>query len=273
MTHTTRLIGLDWATKADRVGVVTACFDGQHVVIESARALSELARTRGQADAHGIECASALNALAHSSGDVDATLLCVDAPLGWPDAFRSLVGDHDAGNGVPTSFDFDALFRRATDDAVTALTGKRPLEVSANFIGRTAGSVLAMMEHLRQGDADAWPTLQECGSGHFAQGLIEVYPGALLTCLNTPSRGYKKNKKTRRALLDELMLVYDLELGVGVTHGAVIANDHILDALMCVCAGLDFLAGRVHSPPEDLDIQGEGWIWVRPPHTDKEDHG
>lgn len=271
MLETTRLIGLDWATKADRVGVVSARFDGNHTLVERAETLAEIANTRGQSDAHGAVCASALDALVNSSGQEpsDATLLCIDAPLGWPDAFRALVGTHNAGDGAPVDVDFDALFRRVTDDVVADITGKRPLEVSANFIGRTTGSVLAMLEHLRRGELEAWPALRECGRGHFSQGIIEVYPGALLTCLNTDAKGYKKDAKTRGKLLDELVVTYDLELDANVTRSALLASDHILDALMCVCAGLDFLAGRVHSPPEDLDIKGEGWIWVRPPRRDE----
>ncbi len=39
-------------------------------------------------------------------------------------------------------------------------------------------------------------------------------------------------------------------------------TDHALDAVLCVCAGLDFLAGHA-VPPEDLPLaKREGWIWV-----------
>jgi hypothetical protein len=36
-----------------------------------------------------------------------------------------------------------------------------------------------------------------------------------------------------------------------------------LDAMICVLAGADFLAGKAY-PPTDLALaQKEGWIWIR----------
>lgn len=265
----TRIIGLDWATKADKVGVVSALSidGGKRCVIERAESLARLAGVKASSDSHGEACVSALDALTRSE-EPTQTLLCIDAPLGWPDPFRAWMSDHGAGQGAPLEVDFDRFFRRVTDDVVAKITGKRPLEVSANFIGRTAGSILAMLARLRGERAEDWPALTRSGGADvsFSQGIIEVYPGALLTCLETDSRGYKKSKARRGELLNELSALYALEAGVEEAH--LIDNDHVFDALMCVCAGLDFLAGRVQDPPDNLDIKGEGWIWIRPPELD-----
>ena len=267
--QSTRIIGLDWATKADKVGVVSALSidGGKRCVIERAESLARLASVKASSASHGAPCVSALDALTKSE-ESTRTLLCIDAPLGWPDPFRAWMSDHGAGEGAPLEVDFDRFFRRATDDVVAKLTGKRPLEVSANFIGRTAGSVLAMLSRLRGERAEDWPALTRSidADAEFSQGIIEVYPGALLTCLETDSRGYKKSKTRRGELLEELSALYALEAGGEEAY--LIDNDHVFDALMCVCAGLDFLAGRVQDPPDDFDIKGEGWIWIRPPELD-----
>jgi hypothetical protein len=39
----------------------------------------------------------------------------------------------------------------------------------------------------------------------------------------------------------------------------------VLDALVCVLAGADFLAGRAMPPEDEQLAQKEGWIWVRRP--------
>jgi hypothetical protein len=43
----------------------------------------------------------------------------------------------------------------------------------------------------------------------------------------------------------------------------MVHTDHALDAVLCVCAGLDFLSGEAVAP-DDLSLaKREGWIWVR----------
>jgi len=42
-------------------------------------------------------------------------------------------------------------------------------------------------------------------------------------------------------------------------------NPDVLDAVVCVLAGRDFLCGNAR-PPEHMDLAlKEGWIWVRDP--------
>jgi len=47
----------------------------------------------------------------------------------------------------------------------------------------------------------------------------------------------------------------------------MVESDHALDAALCVCAGLDFLAGDVVRPKDLSSAKREGWIWVRETKT------
>jgi hypothetical protein len=38
---------------------------------------------------------------------------------------------------------------------------------------------------------------------------------------------------------------------------------HALDAVLCVAAGIDFLAGAALGPDDPEVARREGWIWVR----------
>ena len=39
-----------------------------------------------------------------------------------------------------------------------------------------------------------------------------------------------------------------------------------LDAMLCVLAGADFLAGKAYSPTDLALAKKEGWIWIRKPY-------
>ena len=41
------------------------------------------------------------------------------------------------------------------------------------------------------------------------------------------------------------------------------ANDNVLDAVLCVIAGLDFVGGAASGPSDRDTAEREGWIWVR----------
>jgi hypothetical protein len=80
--------------------------------------------------------------------DYDDVLIALDAPLGWPKALGFCLFNHKAG--VPIKLDADVLFSRATDKAIRKRLGKKPLEVGANLIARTAVAALSLLGELRQ---------------------------------------------------------------------------------------------------------------------------
>lgn len=116
-------------------------------------------------------------------------LIALDAPLGWPSLLADMLPDHRAGErlvGVP-----DRLFHRLTDDHVTRLVGKRPLEVAADRIARTAHRSLELLDRIRTTMRSNIPL---AWSPDFADGVyaIEVYPAATLAAHGLPSSRYKE---------------------------------------------------------------------------------
>ena len=45
------------------------------------------------------------------------------------------------------------------------------------------------------------------------------------------------------------------------------ADDDILDAVVCVLAGADYLSGKTIQPTNEVLAKKEGWIWVRDPES------
>ena len=99
---------------------------------------------------------------------------------------------------------------------------------------------------------------------------IEVYPAATLAGRGLPHQGYKPTQASKRAegeskrshLANELANL--VQLGRDVRR-EMVANDDLLDAVLCVVAGFDFAAGDVLRPSNEASEQArrEGWIWVR----------
>jgi hypothetical protein len=188
------------------------------------------------------------------------TLLALDAPLGWPAGMGQALGRHEAG--APIRLEANRLFRRGTDWAVREATGKRPLDVGAERIARTAHAALGLLQALRERTGEAiplaWDTRLEAG-----MSAIEVYPAGTLAAYGVDARGYKGREgvAARRTLLrflgEQVRLPVDCSL--------LVENDDALDAALCVLAGSDFCRGRT-LPPDDLETaMKEGWIWIRKP--------
>jgi hypothetical protein len=89
---------------------------------------------------------------------------------------------------------------------------------------------------------------------------IEVYPAATLLAHGLRASGYKKPDQTpeRREILAGIAA----ELGLDAVKECAIASDHLLDAVICVLAGKDFLEGRCVGPAERDVAMREGWIWA-----------
>jgi hypothetical protein len=161
------------------------------------------------------------------------------------------------------------MFRRTTDDAVAEHLGKRPLDVGSDRIARTAHVALSFLARLRERIGAPIPLAWDPGS---LEGLaaIEVYPAGTLAAWKLPHSGYKGTTDRSEALRHQLAEAVREELSIDEDGTKLmVQSDHALDAALCVCAGLDFLAGDVLRP-EDLSLaKREGWIWVRGVRTNR----
>lgn len=246
------LVGIDCATLAEKTGFAVGSLDPadpSRVRIHEARCC-----------ARGDELAPlALAAI----GDRPA-LIGLDAPLGWPGPLADTLSWHQAGApfGSPVLSD-DRMFSRATDLDIRTRFGKRPLEVGADRIARTARAALRLLGDLEARRNKPLPLGWKPGAPDDVQA-IEVYPAATLAAHRVVSKGYRQlpaaRRKVLRALASQLVLSPGLER-------ALAANPHALDAVLCVLAAADYVRGLAVAPSVEQTTlsRREGWIWVRPP--------
>ena len=191
------------------------------------------------------------------------TIIALDAPLGWPRPLGDVLSGHRAGGSVASSP--NAMFRRTTDEVVIREIGKRPLDVGADRIARTAHAALSFLERLRVSTALPIPLAWAPGRVE-GTSAIEVYPAATLAGRGLPHTGYKGAKDgasdVRRDITSALaeMLTIDTD-----AIEAMAGSDHVLDAAICGLAALDFARGDVIRPTDAALAEREGWIWVRAP--------
>lgn len=188
------------------------------------------------------------------------TLIALDAPLGWPVPLSQALVDHAAGEELWGNA--NRLFRRKTDDVVAEALGKRPLDVGADRIARTAHTALSFVGRLRDAHHLPIPLAWEPG---WVRGVeaIEVYPAGTLASRELPYSGYKGAGTKVTAIRERIVsaVAEEMTLDDAVTE-SMIQNDHVLDAVLCALAGCDFLQGSVMAP-DDLELaKREGWIWV-----------
>ena len=234
------IAGFDAATNPKKCGLAMGQWSSEGLVIERAflpANRSALVEELAEATAAGA-------------------LLAIDAPLGWPKACAEELGRHLAGTALGGTM--NAFFRRATDDDVYRRFGKRPLEVGANLIGRTAFSALGVLGDVRERSGLevhlAWSAAEA------RSAAIEVYPAATLKALELPARGYKRDPAVRRELVDALReLAVEISLEI---EDAAVASDDVFDAVLCVVAGAHFLAGCCPAPLDRVKARHEGWIHV-----------
>ncbi len=189
----------------------------------------------------------------------EATLIAVDAPLGWPAPLGEALNLHEAGRAIGTSA--DEMFRRRTDVFVRCAIGQNPLEIGADRIARTAHAALACLGELSKKLGTQVPLAWTPAVGK-GPAAIEVYPAATLKAYGIRSTGYKKvgQRSERREIVEGLGRQW-LEIPDRLANELHDDAD-TLDAAVCVLAGEDFAAGRAE-PPEDDDLaRREGWIWV-----------
>jgi hypothetical protein len=239
------IIGVDCATVASKVGLARARLENGRWRVSDARTASPL------------EPPDAL--LARWLAETPDALLALDAPLGWPLALGEALATHAAGEALKAAP--SALFSRATDLAIQQRTGKRPLEVGADRIARTAVAALSLLAALRDATGAPLPLAWDPQDVH-TPSAIEVYPAGTLHQHGLPSRSYKEaGAAARAAIAGWLKSRLDVPVGLDLVQ----CEGHLLDALLCIAAGLDVLAGEAVAPGPDAraTARREGWIWVR----------
>ncbi len=243
----TLILGLDCAVATRNRGLAVGSWDGTRLTVLEATHGDKLdAKTMLQQARAGFE------------GPV---LVAMDAPLGWPAALGEALGPHSTGQRITHAP--NDLFRRYTDTFIKETLGKTPLEVGADRIARTAHAALEQLHGLRTSSGLGIEPLWT-HQGDWDSGVIEVYPAATLTSMGMISRGYKKSNQAdvRARMLDALRD----HMTFAMDTQALLDQADILDAVICLLAGVDFLTGRAMAPPSDrMDlIRKEGWVWVRP---------
>lgn len=242
------IIGIDCATQDKNIGLALGRFDGHGCHISSATV--------------GSKKNSVLETITGWITDDHPTLIALDAPLGWPTDLGKSLQLHESGAYIST--EPDKLFNRLTDKIVREHTGRKPLEVGANLIARTAHSALKLLHQLRSQTGESIPLLTTAPTMNSKVCAIEVYPTATLIVKGfmQPYKN-KEQVQARRSILSSL----ETQIHISADKSLVEENDDALDAAICVLAGVDFLRKNVIIPDQS-EIQfaeKEGWIWVQKP--------
>ena len=116
------VVGVDCATRPKKVGLATAEVSDKGTRVIEARL--------------GTTYEEILNFISQSVGGSKRALLALDSPLGWPIGLGASLAEHRAGGVL--AMEANSLFRRETDAYVKRVIGKRPLDVGAERIARTA---------------------------------------------------------------------------------------------------------------------------------------
>lgn len=142
----------------------------------------------------------------------------------------------------------DELFKRATDVDIRQRMGKRPLEVGANLISRTAVAALELLKEIRQLTGHTIP-LAWAPDEAAPFRAIEVYPAATRLAHGAPDSGGSLKGLERY-------------LDVSAVHAEALQSADAADAAVCALAAADFLLGHAIAPTDQEVAVIEGWIWV-----------
>lgn len=243
-----RIIGIDCATKAAKTGLVLAVLENGELRIDQATVGDRRRCPRSVVQGWLTDCE-------------DATLLAIDAPLGWPEPLVTSLASHVAGAGIAAPA--NCMFRRETDRFVQQEIGKTPLDVGADRIARTAHAALRLLGELRDELGAAIPLAWQ-PADVTEHAVIEVYPAATLEAQGIRSSGYKDKKDTdiRGKMLEDLQSKRRVRIPEPPVLHALSCNDDMLDAAVCALAAADFIAGRAMPPPDRQLAEREGWIWI-----------
>ena len=241
-----RIVGIDCATDPKNVGLARASRVGDGWRIDEIRACSSTERPEALVVAW-LE-------------QEPRSLLALDAPLGWPEALGARLASHRAGDVILD--DRAVFFNRATDRFVMKVYGKKPLDVGADRIARTAHAALSLLAEVRASTGRALPL---SWTPHVSEtpAAVEVYPAATLLAHGLPGKGFRGQGRgaARRPIQDMLTR----EFLPPHRFDAESMDEHQLDAVLCVLAGVDFLRGEALPPVDEELAVREGWIWVKAP--------
>ena len=242
------LIGVDCAAQDPKIGIAFGEFNDGTLTVRGASACSK-EKTAVRAISESV---------CESQGP---TLIAMDAPLGWPRSLSRELLEHRAGSELRATAHY--MFRRETDRFIKDKTGKTPLDVGANLIARTAHAALCLLRDVRlQAKVDlplAWDRLALA-----ELSAIEVYPAVTLAAHGFPSTEYKKpgQRMVRQEITSKLSAVARMSSEVTTQ---MIKSADVLDAVVCLLAGKDFLIGEAMEPEDRELAEVEGWIWARCP--------
>jgi len=241
------IIGIDCATKDNKIGLALGHFDENKAYIDKVIV--------------GSRETPVVETVVDWMGQCVSALLAVDAPLGWPVGLVQALCFHEAGG--PIQLAANEMFRRLTDREIKRKIGKQPLDVGADKIARTARAALRLLQDLRARTGKEIPLAWKPCVGSRAC-VIEVYPAATLAAYGVKDSGYKgkEGRVARQAILEFL----GKKVGLPKDTALMESKDDALDAALCVLAGVDFLRGEVLEPTEIPVVKREGWIWVRKPN-------
>ncbi|MGD9408687.1 MAG: DUF429 domain-containing protein [Thiohalocapsa sp.] len=242
------VIGIDCAAQAKNMGVAVGESAGDRCRVREVFKYSQMS--------------ALIDRVASVLGRSSRALLSLDAPLGWPVALISALQGHRAGR--PLGPNADLLFCRDTDREIRARHALKPLDVGADRIARVARSALELLEGLRNASGEEIPLLWQPGLDGRA-GAIEVYPKATLKAHGLPFNGYKGTGSGHRDVREDLVTALGQRIALDSDPDAMIADDDMLDAAVCVLAGHDFLIGTAKAPADVDPFRTEGWIWARDP--------
>ncbi len=244
MAFTTTIIGIDCVVDEGKIGIAIGEYD------DGICNLSPLPNR--------VNTKSVLELICGLINRSARTLLALDAPLGWPVALGNSLFNHSAGSEIKISPNL--LFRRATDRFVKARLKKQPLDVGADRIARTAKAALDLLCQVRKQTNLPIPLVWNTDFDEEA-GAIEVYPAGTLVSYGLPSSGYKKENQraVRQQILRELASCINLCADLNFAE----KNADVLDAIVCVLSGADFLGQKAYYPDDPIEAVKEGWIWVK----------
>lgn len=241
----TRVFGIGGAAEPGRTGLAVADVAGDEILLWEAL--------------RGSRVPSVPSYIAQKAQGARRVLLALDAPLGWPLSLGTALQDHAAG--APVQVLPDDFFFRRTDRDLRGRVGRRSGGADAAFPARTAHAALEMLDAARRKLGQAVPLAWEPSFPERA-AAIEVCPAATLLAHGLPAEGYRGDEG--RAARGRLARDLERRMDVRGELGAAEQNAEVLDAVVCVLAAADFLAGRAAAPdgPSAGVARKEGWIWA-----------
>jgi predicted nuclease with RNAse H fold len=184
----------------------------------------------------------------------EAERVGIDAPFGWPDAFRVAIDAWSMRSEWDPYVERSDLRYRFTDEFVIK-HGRTPLSVSSDRIASTAMRCAGLLARYH---ADRDKALDRVGGR-----VVEVYPAAALCRWGFDVKGYKKpaastqRQEMVERLADSARLVLSSE-----TVEACARSDHALDAVVAALVARAQAVDLTHSVPSERaeQVAREGWI-------------